>query len=517
MELITHLSPGVYNGVKFVILYILVDNLLVWARAKLKRAVYVADLIHGVPVPIESITDNNGRNTVVDVFYILEDTVAGLVSGCSTEADSNRSETRKWMCRTCSVSAIRLVPLLILILVLLLDFGTGDTRKCKHKKVQFDDAWTEAGVLAGSLKCTHLREEESNRNGTGISFRVEYVESVLHQNSYFCGCKSSTQSVCMSSYNNLTSKGPRVAVWNTSLPVNNSMEMERLQEVRDEFAFPGIIPWKNIIPENHRKAMNDFFLSCFIYSDVSRLSVACVREYALAYRFKEKMPPVIFNEVLLFAKTNFSISYVQYYSMGRNQTQAKNLAGALDGSKSVALFPLVYRSNSESVHRLPWNQMFGFLYFLMRTYRLVSRNLYVSEASSAELARLITAYTGAKRKGEGTLRYCSGGAVLTLETLGIVSAALLILLFLLMCAFSLIKSPESPLALISRSDAFESWNWVLQFLLSEKAGFGMSWSAYRTDEIAILVRAPELQLKITNRENQLSACTCTPSEIKSMI
>ncbi len=43
MKHITYLSPGAYNAVKFVILYILVDNLLVWARAKLKRAVCVAD------------------------------------------------------------------------------------------------------------------------------------------------------------------------------------------------------------------------------------------------------------------------------------------------------------------------------------------------------------------------------------------------------------------------------------------------------------------------------------------
>ncbi len=55
MKLITYLSPGAYNAVKFVILYILVDNLLVWARAKLKRAVCVADLMHGVSVPIDSI------------------------------------------------------------------------------------------------------------------------------------------------------------------------------------------------------------------------------------------------------------------------------------------------------------------------------------------------------------------------------------------------------------------------------------------------------------------------------
>ncbi len=36
------------------------------------------------------------------------------------------------------------------------------------------------------------------------------------------------------------------------------------------------------------------------------------------------------------------------------------------------------------------------------------------------------------------------------------AAVQLLLLFILMCAFSLIKSPESPLALMSRSDVFES-------------------------------------------------------------
>ncbi len=65
MRLITNLSPGIFNAVKFGILYILVDNFLVWSRAKLKRAVYVEDLIHAVPVPIASITDSNGRNTML--------------------------------------------------------------------------------------------------------------------------------------------------------------------------------------------------------------------------------------------------------------------------------------------------------------------------------------------------------------------------------------------------------------------------------------------------------------------
>ncbi len=50
------------------------------------------------------------------------------------------------------------------------------------------------------------------------------------------------------------------------------------------------------------------------------------------------------------------------------------------------------------------------------------------------------------------------------------AAVLLLLLFILMCTFSLIKSHESPLALMSGSDAFESWNWVLKVLLSERAG-----------------------------------------------
>ncbi len=119
MRLVTHLSPGVFNAVKFVILYILVDNILVWSRAKLKRAVYAADLIHGVPVPIASITDNNGRNTIVDIYYTFKDAFAIWMSGCATDVGANPSLLGKSICRTCSIAAIRLAPLLILIFVFL--------------------------------------------------------------------------------------------------------------------------------------------------------------------------------------------------------------------------------------------------------------------------------------------------------------------------------------------------------------------------------------------------------------
>ncbi len=89
MKLVTNLSPGAYNAVKFVVLYILVDNLLVWTRGKLKRAVYVADLIRGIPVPIELITDNNGRNTIVDVCCMLKDMFASCISGRGTVAGAS--------------------------------------------------------------------------------------------------------------------------------------------------------------------------------------------------------------------------------------------------------------------------------------------------------------------------------------------------------------------------------------------------------------------------------------------
>ncbi len=191
----------------------------------------------------------------------------------------------------------------------------------------------------------------------------------------------------------------------------------------------------------------------------------------------------------------------------------QNLGGAIDGSKGVSVRPLVYRTNSESMHRLSSLEMFGFLFFLMMNYRWLSRKYPADDASSAELAGLLTAYAGAKPEGEGTIRYCSG-KVLTLETLGIAATVLLLLIFLLMVALSLIKSPESPLALISRSDAFESWNRVLKILRPEKAGSGMSCSERSTDGIVILERAPDLKLKITSRENQLSACTRTQSGFK---
>ncbi len=67
MRLITHLSPGFYNAVKFVVFHILVDNILVWSRAKLKRAVFTADLNRGISAPIQSMADNNGRNTIFDI------------------------------------------------------------------------------------------------------------------------------------------------------------------------------------------------------------------------------------------------------------------------------------------------------------------------------------------------------------------------------------------------------------------------------------------------------------------
>ncbi len=500
-------------------MYILVDNILVWARAKLKRAVYFGDLIRGVPVPIESITDNNGRNTIVDICYILKDTLAGLMSGCSSEADGRKSEIRKSMCRTCFVAFIRLVPLLILILVFLLDFGTGDSKRCKQEKVQFTEP-NMAAFLADSLKCANIRDKETRQNGATISFRVEYVESASHQNSHFCGCKSRTESLCMSSYNNITSKAPKVATWNTTVSSNKTAaerthsRMDLLQRTRDEFAFPGTIPWKDV-SRGARNLFSTIFITCFIYADKSRLSTACVREYALAIAQAGKKQPKFFNEVLLFAKTAGSVSFIQYYSVKMNNPM-ENLAGALDGSKGDVDTPLVYRTFSKSVQHLSSDKMLGLLLILILNFRWLMRNTFASESSSGDLARIVTSFVGLQDKGEGTVRHCSG-TVLTLRLLGIVAAVLLLLLFFLLCALSFIKSPESPLALICRSDIFESWNWVLKALLSERAGLDMSCLARRTDEIVILNRGPELKLKITSKELWPSACTCTRSEINAII
>ncbi len=65
MRLITHLSPGLKNAVKFVVFHILVDNILVWSRAKWKRAAFSADLNRGISAPMQSMADNNGRNTIL--------------------------------------------------------------------------------------------------------------------------------------------------------------------------------------------------------------------------------------------------------------------------------------------------------------------------------------------------------------------------------------------------------------------------------------------------------------------
>ncbi len=285
MRLITHLSAGVFNAVKFVVLYVLVDNLLVWSRVKLKRAVYVADLIHGVPVRIVSITDNNGRNNVVDIYYSLKAILVRWMPVSTSEAGAKPSLLRKNIFRAFSLGVARIAPLFILFLVFLLDLGTGDVKKCKHKNVQFDSAEDELDVFAGSLKCAHIREGESRRTGDIVSFRVEYVETVFHEKSFYCGCTSSTESLCMSSFNNEPSKAPNAVVWNTSVFLSSNLtersrsNFEMLQQVRDEFAFPRKVPWR-ILPVEDADTLREFFISCFTFSDESRTCAACVREYA---------------------------------------------------------------------------------------------------------------------------------------------------------------------------------------------------------------------------------------------
>ncbi len=220
-----------------------VDNLLVWSRAKLKRAVYVADLIQGVPVPISSITDNNGGNTDVDICYAMKEIFEKVLSGFTTEAGPNRDLLRKNKTRTFSVPAIRLAPLFILLFVFLLDFGTGDDKNCKHLKVRFDDTLNDHGALSGSSKCIHVCEENKRRNGDILSFLVEYLQSARLQQSYYCGCTSSTESLCISSFNRVPLKAPNVVVWNTSNPTNrtqserNHLGREMLRNVQTNSRF----------------------------------------------------------------------------------------------------------------------------------------------------------------------------------------------------------------------------------------------------------------------------------------
>ncbi len=146
----------------------------------------------------------------------------------------------------------------------------------------------------------------------------------------------------------------------------------------------------------------------------------------------------------------------------------QNLAGVLDGPHFAAHILSVFRTKSDEMRRLDTNRMFMFLYHILFHYNTVSKAVIPTEASAAKIAGLLTASVVAKA-GEGTLRSCSR-VVLTLETLGIVAAILLLLLFILLCSLSFIKSPEALSVLLSKGDAFESWNWVLKVLLSEKAG-----------------------------------------------
>ncbi len=401
-----------------------------------------------------------------------------------------------------------------------LDFGTGDVKKCSHEKVQFDSALGHQGVLAASLKCTHIREKDKRRTGEVISFRVEYLASARRNNTYFCGCTPTTESLCFSSFNDVPSKAPKIAIWNTTVPGNNNStargnsNMKMLRQIRDEFAFPGNIPWKDFRKEL-AVLLRNLLVSCFFYEDETRSCVACVRDYAVVVQSEGQDRPSVANEVLLIAKTTGSISFVQYHTFKRNRFPVGYLAGVLDGQGIPETHMLVYRTYSAGMRLLAANEMLGFLLYLILNYNMLLRNLLPSKASATELARILTAFMGANSAGVGTLRSCSG-TVLTLETLGIVAAILLLLIFLLMCSLSIMKSPEPPLTLVSRGDALESWHWVLKSLQSERAGSGMPWSSRHTDEVIILERAPELKLKITNRENELSACTCTTSEIKSM-
>ncbi len=181
----------------------------------------------------------------------------------------------------------------------------------------------------------------------------------------------------------------------------------------------------------------------------------------------------------------------------------QNLAGVLDGPHFAAHILAVSRTKAAEMRRLDTNGMFMFLYHMLFHYNTVSKSVIPPEASAAEIAELLTATVVAKNSDEGTLRSCYR-VVLTFETLCIVAAILLLLIFILLCSLSFIKSPEALSVVLSKGDAFESWNLVLK------------WSMCLADGIVILGRNPELKLNITAKENTFSACTCTASEIKSV-
>ncbi len=98
----------------------------------------------------------------------------------------------------------------------------GDVKNCKHLKVRFDDTLNDHGALSGSSKCIHVLEENKRRNGDILAFHLDYLQSARLQQSYYCGCTSSTELLCISCFKRVPLKAPNVVIWNTSNPTNRT-------------------------------------------------------------------------------------------------------------------------------------------------------------------------------------------------------------------------------------------------------------------------------------------------------
>ncbi len=151
----------------------------------------------------------------------------------------------------------------------------------------------------------------------------------------------------------------------------------------------------------------------------------------------------MFSDVLLIVTTTDSVSFIHFYTSEKKPRPVDFLASVLNKPNINVPDPMVYSTNSEGMRCFDDDKMIAFLFSLIMRFKMITFNAFVTKASAAEMPKLISSYEGIKGAGEGTLRSCPR-AVLTLETLGIVAAILLLLLFVLMCSISLIHSPEPP-------------------------------------------------------------------------